>query len=145
MLCLGFEPGPQDGRHRWNHRAMAATLHVINLCKQCNYVDHSLLGKVLLVWNQLLHYIGTNNNIFTSLLKSNIVKNSPYLSKINIKKTDWFYTNCFIYSKQHSFCDPQSHSSDFYWGNLCSADPSQQHAGPQHAAHKVLLVAYLFA
>ena len=24
MLCLGFEPGPQDGMHRQNHRAMVA-------------------------------------------------------------------------------------------------------------------------
>ena len=25
MVCLGFEPGPQDGRRRRNHGAMAAT------------------------------------------------------------------------------------------------------------------------
>ena len=25
MVCLGFEPGPQDGRLRRNHGAMAAT------------------------------------------------------------------------------------------------------------------------
>ena len=25
MVCLGFEPGPQDGRRRQNHGAMAAT------------------------------------------------------------------------------------------------------------------------
>ena len=25
MVCLGFEPGPQDGRCRRNHIAMAAT------------------------------------------------------------------------------------------------------------------------
>ena len=26
MVCLGFEPGPQDGRRRRYHGAMAATL-----------------------------------------------------------------------------------------------------------------------
>ena len=25
MVCMGFEPGPQDGRRRRNHGAMAAT------------------------------------------------------------------------------------------------------------------------
>ena len=28
MVCLGFEPGPQDGRRRRNHLAMAATFFV---------------------------------------------------------------------------------------------------------------------
>ena len=26
MVCMGFEPGPQDARRRWNHGAMAAAL-----------------------------------------------------------------------------------------------------------------------
>ena len=32
MECLGFEPGPQDGRRRRNHGAMAAP-HDKNVCK----------------------------------------------------------------------------------------------------------------
>ena len=28
MVCLGFEPWPQDGRRRRNHGAMAATKNI---------------------------------------------------------------------------------------------------------------------
>ena len=33
MVSLGFEPGPQDGRRRRNHGAMAAPLPVIDVIK----------------------------------------------------------------------------------------------------------------
>ena len=33
MVCLVFEPRPQDGRHRKNHGAMAATLAQLNIFK----------------------------------------------------------------------------------------------------------------
>ena len=32
MVCLGFEPGPQDGRRRWNHGAMASTPRSKSCC-----------------------------------------------------------------------------------------------------------------
>ena len=31
MVCLGFEPGTQDGRRRRNHGAMAAVSHINSL------------------------------------------------------------------------------------------------------------------
>ena len=35
MVCLGFESGPQDGRRRRNHGAMAAT-HTFQFLQQIN-------------------------------------------------------------------------------------------------------------
>ena len=40
---LGFEPGPQDGRRRQNHGAIAATHHELTL--NCNKIVVYLLKK----------------------------------------------------------------------------------------------------
>ena len=43
MVCLGFEPGPQDGRRRRNHGAMAATPNQLTI----------LVTKLLLIKHEL--------------------------------------------------------------------------------------------
>ena len=55
MVCLGFEPGPQDGRRRRNHGAMAATPPILS------YPPSLSLNKSHIVTSIITHTLEHTN------------------------------------------------------------------------------------
>ena len=54
MVCLGFKLGPQEGRHRQNHGAMADAQHTANFYSQ--YLNVLILYLVLDLKLEPLNY-----------------------------------------------------------------------------------------
>ena len=116
MVCLGFEPGPQDGRRRRNHGAMAATQLISRSMELFSRRNRPKLESVVLKHTKKL---------CTAMFDTRLGCSSPSTKKLHGQSLNYLCIGVVAQLVEQSLPTPEIRGSNpvignlLYWSFIC--------------------------